>query len=69
MRLLYILLVVLLASCSSKPQVGVSELNINLKDAQTIIMDTNKIVSLETNDSSFAGCMNWTISILYGHEV
>ena len=52
MRLLYILLVVLLASCSSKPQVGVSELNINLKDAQTIIMDTNKIVSLETNDSS-----------------
>ena len=52
MRLLYILLVVLLASCSSKPQVGVSELNINLKDVQTIIMDTNKIVSLETNDSS-----------------
>lgn len=52
MRLLYILSVVLLASCSFKHQVEVPELNINLKDVQTIIMDTNNIVSLETNDSS-----------------
>lgn len=52
MRLFYVLLVVLLVSCTSKPKVEVAELNIDLKNVQTIVMDTSKIVLLETNDSS-----------------